>query len=108
MVRLRRPPAIESPFMLCRHCGTEIADKAIVCYRCGAGTTDPVRQPAPLRRSRSPLMAFALVALLLLLALFLGMASRTAADPDTLQTVAGVLVGVALVVLIVRIVMRRR
>ncbi|MGH9315213.1 MAG: hypothetical protein ACRD1S_18665 [Vicinamibacterales bacterium] len=33
--------------MICRSCGTEIADKAIVCYRCGAATTDPVRQPAP-------------------------------------------------------------
>ena len=37
--------------MQCRNCGTEIADKAIVCYRCGVGTTDPVRKPvtAPAR-----------------------------------------------------------
>jgi len=27
--------------MICRHCGTEIADKAIICYRCGRATTDP-------------------------------------------------------------------
>ena len=33
--------------MICRSCGTQIADKAIVCYRCGSATTDPVRQPAP-------------------------------------------------------------
>jgi hypothetical protein len=39
--------------MQCRHCGTEIADKAIVCYRCGAATTDPVRKPAPIRRGAS-------------------------------------------------------
>ena len=32
--------------MQCRSCGTEIADKAIICFRCGAGTTDPVRQAA--------------------------------------------------------------
>lgn len=31
--------------MLCRSCGTEIAEKALICYRCGAATTDPVRQP---------------------------------------------------------------
>lgn len=31
--------------MLCRSCGTEIADNALVCFRCGAATTDPVRQP---------------------------------------------------------------
>jgi hypothetical protein len=33
--------------MICRSCGTDIADKALVCYRCGAATTDPVRKPAP-------------------------------------------------------------
>ena len=33
--------------MICRQCGTEIADKAIVCYRCGTATAEPVRRPAP-------------------------------------------------------------
>ena len=47
------------------------------------------------------------VALLLLLALFMGQASRTASDPSTYQTIAGVLVGAALVVFILRIVRRR-
>ena len=94
--------------MLCKHCGTEIADKAIVCYRCGAGTTDPVRQPAPLKRRGNPLLSFVTVVLLLLLALYLGQASRAAADPGRLQTIAGVLVGVALLVLILRVVRRRR
>lgn len=27
--------------MTCRHCGATIADKAIVCYRCGTATADP-------------------------------------------------------------------
>jgi hypothetical protein len=93
--------------MLCKHCGTEIADKAIVCYRCGAGTTEPVRQPARVRQKRSPILGFVVVALLLLLALFMGQASRTASDPNTYQTIAGVLVGAALVVFILRIVRRR-
>lgn len=31
--------------MTCRSCGTEIADKALICFRCGAATTDPVRKP---------------------------------------------------------------
>ena len=26
--------------MKCRHCAAEIADKAIVCYRCGTPTAD--------------------------------------------------------------------
>lgn len=30
--------------MICQSCGTEIADKAIVCYRCGAATTAPRRR----------------------------------------------------------------
>ena len=37
--------------MLCRNCGIEIADKAIVCYRCGTATTEPKFQPVPLKQS---------------------------------------------------------
>ena len=93
--------------MLCRQCGTEIADKAIVCYRCGAGTTDPVRQPARIQQKRSPLLGLVGVVLLLLLALYMGQASRTAADPNQYRTIAGVLVGAALVLFILRLVRRR-
>ena len=31
--------------MHCRYCGTEIAEKALICYRCGRATTDPRVQP---------------------------------------------------------------
>jgi hypothetical protein len=31
--------------MRCRNCGIEIADKAIVCYRCGTATTEPKFKP---------------------------------------------------------------
>ena len=34
--------------MVCRFCGAEIADKAIICYRCGNATEDARRQPAKL------------------------------------------------------------
>lgn len=27
--------------MVCRQCGTEIAAKAIICYKCGAATATP-------------------------------------------------------------------
>lgn len=93
--------------MLCRQCGTEIADKAIICYRCGAGTTDPVRQPARLQPRRSPIFSFVAIALLVLLALFMGQASRTAADPNVYKTIAGILLGAALILLILRIARRR-
>lgn len=93
--------------MQCRNCGTEIADKAIVCYRCGTSTTEPVRAAAPLKRRRSPLLSVAVAAALLLLALYMGQASRTAAEPERLQTLAAILVGIALVVLILRLARRR-
>ena len=104
------PPAltdISFGYMVCRHCGTEIADKAIICYRCGAGTSDPVRQPARIRRRPGSLVSFVAVAVMLVLALYLGQASRTASDPDTLQTIAGVIAGAAVVLLILRLLRRR-
>jgi hypothetical protein len=33
--------------MQCANCGATIAEKAIVCYRCGAPTALPVRPPKP-------------------------------------------------------------
>jgi hypothetical protein len=32
--------------MLCASCQTEIADNALICFRCGAATTDRRREPA--------------------------------------------------------------
>jgi hypothetical protein len=93
--------------MRCKSCGTEIADKAIVCFRCGAGTTDPVRKAVPVRPRRSILPSFVSVAVLLVGALYMGQASRTAADPERWQTIAAVLVGAAVVVLVVRVIRRR-
>ena len=60
--------------MRCRNCGTEIADKALVCYRCGSPTTEAKYRPyqAPRRRSRSIIVVVAIAAaLLVLLAFFL-------------------------------------
>ena len=34
-----------SASMICTHCGTEIADKALVCYRCGQATVEPRVKP---------------------------------------------------------------
>ena len=61
--------------MLCKHCGTEIADKALICYRCGNATTEPrIKPPAdgPIfnrpRRSRLPMVIIVVLILLLALA----------------------------------------
>ena len=64
--------------MLCKHCGTEIAAKALICYRCGNATTEPrIKPPADgslferPRRSKLPIVALVvLVIVLLLLAAF--------------------------------------
>ena len=60
--------------MTCKQCGTEIADKALICFRCGAATTEPrVTPPAAgslfdkPKRSRLPLVAI-VVALIVALA----------------------------------------
>jgi uncharacterized membrane protein YvbJ len=60
--------------MQCRNCGTEIADKALICYRCGTATTEAKYQPhTPARRSSSStiLIVTLVVVLLVLLAFFL-------------------------------------
>jgi uncharacterized membrane protein YvbJ len=57
--------------MQCKNCGTQIADKALICYKCGTATTDAKYQPAPLPRARrrpSPLIII-LITVLLILAL---------------------------------------
>ena len=52
--------------MKCRQCGTEIADKALICYRCGTATTEAKFQPVVRSRRRlSPVAIAALIALLL-------------------------------------------
>ena len=60
--------------MTCKHCGTEIADKALICYKCGNATTEPRIKPpseGPLfarpRRSRLPVVIIVLIVLALLL-----------------------------------------
>jgi hypothetical protein len=96
--------------MICRQCGTEIADKAIICYRCGAATTDPVRKPAVVRSRRSGVISLVGLVLLVLLGLYLGQAGRTMPQGQgtALEALAGICIALALVLLLVRIMRRRR
>jgi uncharacterized membrane protein YvbJ len=93
--------------MQCKQCGTEIADKAIVCFRCGAATTDPVRKAVPVKARGNPFVSAGVLIVLLLLALYMGQASRTAANPELPQLAAGLALGAAVVVLLLRILRRR-
>ena len=51
--------------MKCRNCGTEISDKALICYRCGEATTAPKVAPPPPPPTRGPIPV--IVAILLLI-----------------------------------------
>ena len=68
--------------MQCRNCGTEIADKALICYRCGTATTEAKYKPAALpgralsRRSLVASVIIIAIALLVLLALYFGLGMR--------------------------------
>jgi uncharacterized membrane protein YvbJ len=55
--------------MQCRNCGAEIADKALICYRCGTATTEAKYKPAaiPAQRGRSRWLWLVIVLLLILL-----------------------------------------
>lgn len=62
--------------MLCRNCGTEIANTALICYRCGTAVEELPPVPAGRPRGRQVgLLGPALALIVLLLAaLFLGRA----------------------------------
>jgi hypothetical protein len=64
--------------MQCRFCSTEIADNALICYRCGKATSDPrVKPPAEgsifehRRRSRWPMVLIIVILAILAAAWFL-------------------------------------
>ena len=58
--------------MQCRNCGVEIADKALICYRCGTATTEAKYKPTEPKRARSNRTPLLVTVLLLLLLLAIG------------------------------------
>jgi hypothetical protein len=69
--------------MTCRNCGTEIADKALICYRCGTATSAPRIAPPPPRKARGPLPLIAVLVLIAAAAAFL----VPTLPPDSTQAV---------------------
>ena len=92
--------------MQCRHCGTEIADKAIVCYRCGAATTDPVRQPAALKRRGSAPTLLSGISILIVALIVLAFA-KASGYPRLMDAAAVILALVGALVLGARLLRRR-
>jgi membrane protein YdbS with pleckstrin-like domain len=93
--------------MICRTCGTEIAEKALICYKCGNATTDPLVQPpsARSRRSRAGLIVtFAALVLLAAVAAVLARSSPSGTPPAVTWAVAAI----AIVIVALRAYARRR
>jgi hypothetical protein len=93
--------------MQCRSCGAEIADKALICYKCGTATTEAKYQPAPLPTSarRSGLLPTVIaVVLLVVVALYVERVSAAGSQ----QWVTYVAVAGAVIVIAIRAYARRR
>jgi len=91
--------------MQCRKGGTEIADKALICYKCGTATTEAKYLPArlPARSSRSRVLPTA-IALALLVAVALYLERSNAGS----QWVSYVAVAAAVIIVGIRAYARRR
>jgi uncharacterized membrane protein YvbJ len=93
--------------MQCRSCGAEIADKALICYKCGTATTEARYQPAALPKasSRSGLLPTAIaLALLVAAALYVERISSAGSQ----QWVTYVAVAAAVIIVGIRAYARRR
>ena len=93
--------------MICKNCQTEIADKALICYRCGTATFEAKRQPAVIGGGRSRMRGLIVVVglvVLILAAIFLGQAQNNLAPEWVRWTV----IALALLVLAWRMFSRIR
>jgi protein-S-isoprenylcysteine O-methyltransferase Ste14 len=87
--------------MICSNCGTEIAEKALICYRCGQATFVAKRAPAaPAAKGRQLVLVVAMI-VLILAALFLGQV-QTGTVPEwaryTVIALAAIVLGYRLLV----------
>lgn len=85
------PPHPEASGMVCGTCGATIAEKAIVCYRCGTATAIPVplpKTPPPVHRP------WPIIATLLAVALVCGWLASTE-PPGTVRQIVYAVVGLA-------------
>lgn len=88
----------------CTNCGTEIAEKALICYRCGQATFVAKHAPArPRSRGRQLILVVVLI-ILILAALFMGQVPGGTVPDWVRYTV----MGLAVVVLVYRTLLRRR
>jgi hypothetical protein len=85
--------------MQCRNCGTEIADKALVCYKCGTATSVPTVKPPSKDRTRSSAGLVASILALVIIGLFAVYLTRTMAPGSSSLSWAIVVFAVIVVAL---------
>jgi uncharacterized membrane protein YvbJ len=93
--------------MNCRNCGAEIAEKALICYRCGTATTEAKYQPTPLSRTRSRSGLIATVIALALIAVLFVVMGRVATGETSDYVRYGAVV-IAVLIVALRAFARRR
>ena len=91
--------------MTCKNCGTEIADKALICYRCGTPTFEAQRKPAAVGGGRR--WAW-LLPTLLLVVLVLVAVGVSVFQPDATAYVRWGLVVVGVLIVAARLILQRR
>ena len=91
--------------MKCRQCGSEIADNALICSRCGVATTE-AKYKAPIRQKSSVNLIVTVLALVLvaLFALYMQQAATVGA-PTWLRWL---IVVAAVAIVAIRLAARRR
>jgi hypothetical protein len=91
--------------MICKKCGTEIADKALICFRCGQATFEAQRKPAAVTGRRwSPYITIVALIVLVLATVF----AVQAGDDQIPRIVAWVVAALSAIVVAWRLLTGRR
>lgn len=94
--------------MKCRQCGTEIAEKALICYRCGTATTEAKYAPVPIGSSSSAGTPGLALIIVLVILVFLGAYLGETGTADSTRLTGWSVAAVAAILLAVRTLRRRR
>jgi hypothetical protein len=55
----------------CRECGTEIAEKALICFRCGTAVEEPRTKPYVPSKKKRPWIVYVVFVVFLLIAILI-------------------------------------
>ena len=94
--------------MWCRQCGTEIADKALICYKCGTATTEAKYQPVATPRGASSRLGFVVSVVLLVLLVALAVYTGRTSDGEISKFLPWATVALAVAIVALRAWARRR